>query len=167
MVDDPALVEVRDALRRGLGEGLWGLALFGSAARGEARGEGDWDLLLVAQELPEKFLERHRFLRALLPSARRGKVSFIAKTCAEFEAGFPSYYLDVALDGIILLDRDGYLEGKLQRVRDLIREAGLRRRRVAGGFVWEWDRPPAGPWPLDWTGAYGLREGRPVPADAR
>ncbi|MGH7362033.1 MAG: nucleotidyltransferase domain-containing protein [Candidatus Methylomirabilales bacterium] len=167
MVERRALEEVRDALRAGLGEGLWGLVVFGSAARGEDRAGSDGDLLLVAEELPERFLERHRFLRALLPLARRGRVSFIGKARAEFEAGFPSYYLDVALDGIILADRDRYMEGKLQWIRDVIREAGLRRRRAPAGFVWEWDCPPAGPWRIDWTGAYGLREGRPVPAEAR
>ena len=167
MMGDPALTEVREGLRSGLAGRLWGLVLFGSAARGEAREGSDWDLLLVADELPEGFLERHRFLRALLPSACRGRVSFIAKSRAEFEAGFPSYYLDVALDGIVLLDRDRYTEGKLQRILDLMREAGLRRRRVPAGFVWEWERPPAGAWRIDWTGAYGLREGRPVPAETR
>jgi len=167
MVERRALEEVRDALRAGLGEGLWGLVLFGSAARGEAHEANDWDLLLVAEGLPEGFLERHRFLRALLPSAWRGRVSFIAKSRAEFEAGFPSYYLDVAVDGIVLLDRDRYMGGKLQRIREVMQEAGLRRRRVPPGFVWEWERPPAGAWRIDWTGVYGLREGRPVPAETR
>ena len=88
-VDDPALGEVREALRGGLGEGLLGLVLFGSAARWEAREGSDWDLLLVAEKLPDRFLKRQRFLRGLLPSARRGSLSFIAKTRAEFEGGSP------------------------------------------------------------------------------
>lgn len=167
MIDDPDLRDVVEALRRDLGEALCGLVLFGSAARGEARERSDWDLLLVAEELPARCMERHRFLRSLLPPARRGRASSIAKSPTEFEAGFPSYYLDVALDGVILLDRQGYMAEKLKRIREVIREAGLRRRRVKPGFVWEWEQPPAGAWRIDWTGAHGLGTGRSVPAEAR
>ena len=158
---------VVEGLRKALGAGIRGLVLFGSGARREAREGSDWDLLVVADELPGGLLERNRFLRSLVPPAWRGRVSFIAKTRAEFEGGFPSYYLDIALDGVILLDRDHYIEERLRRVRDMIQEAGLRRRRTAAGFVWEWDRPPAGAWRIDWTGVYGLAEGRPVPAGPR
>jgi predicted nucleotidyltransferase len=99
-----------EGLQHGLSEQLWGLVLFGSVARGEAKEGSDLDLLLVADGLPEKFTARMRHLRCLLPSALRGGVSFIAKTRAEFEAGFPSYYLDLALDGIILCDREDYMQ---------------------------------------------------------
>jgi predicted nucleotidyltransferase len=88
-----------EGLQHGLSEQLWGLVLFGSVARGEAQEGSDLDLLLVADGLPEKFTARMRHLRCLLPSALRGGVSFIAKTRAEFEAGFPSYYLHAAKAG--------------------------------------------------------------------
>jgi hypothetical protein len=59
-------------LQHGLSEQLWGLVLFGSVARGEARESSDLDLLLVADGLPEKFMARTRYLRRLLPTELQG-----------------------------------------------------------------------------------------------
>jgi predicted nucleotidyltransferase len=150
------LTPLVEGLRQGLSEQLWGLVLFGSVARGEAQARSDLDLLLVADGLPEKFTTRMRCLRRLLPSEFRGVASFIAKTRAEFEAGFPSYYLDIALDGIILYEREGYMQQKLARIRELMQTAGLRRQRTDDGFSWEWQKPPRGHWRIDWSGVYGL-----------
>jgi hypothetical protein len=145
-----------EGLKHGLSEKLWGLVLFGSVARGEARESSDLDLLLVADNLPEKFTARMRYLRCLLPDELRGSVSFIARTRAEFEAGFPSYYLDIGLDGIILYDRANYMQQKLARIRELMKTAGLKRHRTDYGFSWEWQKPPGGHWRIDWSGVYGL-----------
>ncbi len=116
----------------------------------------DLDILIIADELPVKFTARMQLLRGVLPSEVRGKVSLIAKTRAEFEAGFPSYYLDLAVDGIILFDRDAYMKKRLERVRSLMQTAGLTRRRTDYGFLWQWRKPPTGHWRIDWSGVHGL-----------
>jgi predicted nucleotidyltransferase len=150
------LAPLVEGLKYGLSQTLWGLVLFGSVARGEAKESSDLDLLLVADDLPEKFTARTRYLRGMLPSDLRGTVSFIAKTRAEFEAGFPSYYLDLALDGIILYDREEYLRKKLAHIRELMQTAGLTRQRAEDGFSWQWQKPPRGHWRIDWSGVYGF-----------
>ena len=145
-----------EGLQHGLAENLWGLVLFGSVARGEAKESSDLDLLLVADNLPEKFIARTQYLRCVLPGEIRGSASFIAKTRAEFEAGFPSYYLDLALDGIILYDCENYMHQRLARIRELLKTAGLKRQRTDYGFCWEWQKPPRGHWRIDWSGVYGF-----------
>jgi predicted nucleotidyltransferase len=151
-----ALSPLVESVKQGLPGNLWGLVLFGSVARGEARESSDLDLLLVADSLPEKFTARMRYLRCFLPGDLRGAVSFIAKTREEFEAGFPSYYLDLALDGVILYDREDYMQQKLVRIRELTKTAGLRRQHTDDGFSWEWQQPPRGHWRIDWSGVYGF-----------
>jgi Nucleotidyltransferase domain len=146
---------VVEALINGLPGTLWGVVLFGSAARAEATETSDLDLLVVADDLPEAFGERVRLLRRLAPTPLRGKIALIAKTRNEFEAGFPSYYLDLGLDGIVLYDQEWYMEGKIERIRELIEVAGLTRRRIDHGFVWRWREPPAGHWRIDWSGVHG------------
>ena len=150
------LDSMADALRAQLGESLWALVLFGSAARGDAIDSSDLDIFVVADSLPDRITARARLLRSLIPNPIVGRTSFIAKTRAEFEQGFPSYYLDLALDGIILFDRDRYMSSRLERIRSLIQDAGLIRLRTEYGFFWRWAKPPAGPWRIDWSGVYGL-----------
>jgi len=150
------LDSMADALRAQLGESLWALVLFGSAARGDAIDSSDLDIFVVADSLPDRITARARLLRSLIPNPIVGRTSFIAKTRDEFEQGFPSYYLDLALDGIILFDRDRYMSSRLERIRSLIQDAGLIRLRTEYGFFWRWAKPPAGPWRIDWSGVYGL-----------
>jgi len=150
------LREVVEALRREFGSGLRGVVLFGSRARGEARPESDWDLLVVADSLPSSPLERGKVLRRALLPRWRGRAVITAKTTQEFETEFPSYYLDVATDGQILFDRDGYLQERLALIRQRIKEAGLRRQKKGRDFLWAWETPPQGPWQINWGGVHGL-----------
>lgn len=138
------------ALRTALGDQLIAVVLFGSRARGEASAESDWDLLVIAEGLPERQFERHLFLKQLLPSGCRGAVSMLAKTPQEFEAHLPSLYLDIAVDGQILYDPDGYAAKKLGALQRLIEASGLYRERTEAGDVWRWKKQPPNPWVLRW-----------------
>ena len=79
-------------------------------------------------------MKRYGRLRSLSKEEPEGGVSVLAKTQMDFEEGFPSFCLDLALDGVILYDTDGYMESKLRRIRKIIKETGLRRERIPGGF---------------------------------
>lgn len=124
--------------------------LFGSRARGDASPGSDWDLLVVANGLPEHPLERHRLIKSHLPPEIRAQVAVIAKTPAELEARLQALYLDIALDGEILFDRGDYAAIRLAMVQDIIERAGLRRERTPYGDIWQWRDPPRGEWSLEW-----------------
>lgn len=144
------LDEVVEALKQELGERLIAVVLFGSHARGEAEAKSDWDLLVLARDLPARVFPRHRFLKKMLPAMWRGSISVLAKTPTEFEASVPALYLDIALDGVILYDPTGYAEEKLGQLRALIREKGLRREQTGRDFAWQWTEFPGFNWTLDW-----------------
>lgn len=140
-----------EALRQGLGDALLAVVLFGSRARGEARENSDWDLLVLSDGLARDTFTRHLALKRLLPPDDRSALSLMAKTPDEFEAHLPALYLDVALDGKVLYDPKGYAERRLAQLRNLIEQGGLRRRRTPDGDVWEWDAPPLHPCRLEWS----------------
>ncbi len=149
---EAALAPVVSALQDGLGDDLVALVLFGSRARGDAHEESDWDLLVVAGQLPQRTFQRHLHLKRMLPSLWRGQVSILAKTPAEFEAGLPALFLDIALDGIILDDTDNYMSGRLARLRELMREGGLYREQRGRDLIWQWREFPGLGRQLTWKG---------------
>lgn len=134
-----------------LGGDLRGLALFGSRARGGAREDSDVDVLLIADRLPEDLLERAELLRAVRAGlAITPCVQILARTAEHFEEDVTPLHLDLALDARVLYERDGYLTRKIERLRSLIREAGLHRKP---NLFWEWSTPPARPdWAITWDG---------------
>ena len=146
------LNQVVKALKQGLDDRLIAAVLFGSRARGESHEESDWDLLVIARDLPPRPFPRLRFLKAMMPAIWRGRISLLAKTQDEFEASLPALYLDIALDGVVLYDSQGYTQEKLTRLRKLIDEGGLRRVSVGRDFVWQWETFPGFDWTLDWRG---------------
>lgn len=147
-----SLRPVVQALRRQPDLDLIALVLFGSRARGDDQPESDWDLLVVACKMPEKPFQRHLHLKTVLPVAWRGKISLLAKTPSEFAADLSALYLDIALDGLILHDTDGYLQRHLARLQRLIREQGLRREQRGHDLIWGWKTFPGPGWQLIWEG---------------
>lgn len=144
------LQPVVEALQQGLGEDLVAVVLFGSRARGDARPESDWDLLLLANQLPTPFFARHHYLQKCLPPDWVGQVSILAKTTTEFAAGISSLFLDIALDGIILYDPTQYAAKQLAYLQKLIQQKGLYRQQSQNEFMWLWRNPPGLKWRLDW-----------------
>ena len=146
----PQMAATLSALKEGLRDRLVAVVLFGSRARGEANEHSDWDLLLVAHDLPRKPFQRHLQLKQMLPADWRGKVAILAKTPSELESYLSSLFLDIALDGIILYDSQDYMASRLARLRRLIRDQGLQRTQMQRDLVWRWQRFPGFNWSLDW-----------------
>lgn len=143
----PSLVA---ALKEALGERLVALILFGSRARREAHPGSDWDVFLIATELPRRFWERHLQLKQALPAEFRGAVSLLAATTREFESRISSLYLDLALEGQILYDPEGYATRRLAALRQRIAELGLKRQQTPAGSRWKWSKKPPRDWMLGW-----------------
>jgi predicted nucleotidyltransferase len=138
------------ALQEGLGERLVAVVLYGSRARDQAREASDWDLFVIATDLPARLWERHLLLKRFLPALYRGAVSLLAKTPQEFEKKIFSLYLDIAQDGKILFDPQGYAHRRLAALQRLMAETGLYRKESRGGQVWRWQQKPRQPWELQW-----------------
>lgn len=139
-----------------LGKELVSIVLFGSRARGEGTGRSDWDIFILAEDLPEHPFERQFFLREMVPKEFPFQISILPKTKEEFEKDFLSIYLDIAMDGIILFDRDHYIQKKLQKIKAIIQEAGLKRTRKFNSLIWTWKDQPRVGWRIDWSGVYGF-----------
>jgi hypothetical protein len=77
-------------------------------------------------------------------------VAVIAKTPEEFESYLSDLFLDIALDGVILHDTDGYMAERLARLHQLIQAQGLRREQQEGELVWRWEEFPGSDWSLEW-----------------
>lgn len=144
------LEQVVRVFREELGKSLLGIALFGSTARGEARSDSDWDILIIAKELPANAFERQMYLRSLLPREVGTKASVMAKTKEEFEGKLLPVHLDIATDGMILFDPEGYLERKFEQIRRILEKEGLIRKKIHNTWVWVWKKSRGRDWELDW-----------------
>lgn len=137
-------------LHAGLGDRLISVVLFGSRARDEATEGSDWDLLVIAEGLPESLFQRRLSLKRMLSPACRGAISILARTPQEFESHLSSLSLDIALDGQIIYDPRGYAARQLSSLRNSAQRAGLSRNRTEAGDVWEWQTEPVGAWDTIW-----------------
>ena len=130
------------------GARLRSLAVFGSVGRGTPRLDSDLDLLLVVDDLPRgrvprvrdfDAVERLAWERLADPDMPRPRLSPVFKTPAELEEGSP-LLLDMIEDARVLVDRDGLLRARLDRLRARLAELGARR--IWRGDAWYWDLKP-------------------------
>ena len=129
-----------------LGDVLVSIVLFGSVARGQARSNSDIDLLLVADGIPRRLAERRRPFLESWERARAARAlhdvewSLVVKSTAEARVRIP-LYLDIAEEGILILDRDGFFQDVLAGMRARMRQLGSRRVFLDDGS-WYWDLKP-------------------------
>ncbi len=123
-------------LRDVLGDRLRAVVLYGSQARGDARPSSDWDVLVIAEGLPDGTLARHLALKRALPDDCRAIISIIAKTPDELSNAATALFLDIALDGRILYDPYGIASRWIGRLRLMMQNEGLRRERTPAGDIW-------------------------------
>jgi predicted nucleotidyltransferase len=147
-----SLDHIVECFKGHLGKNLVSIVLFGSRARGDAREGSDWDLFIIAKNLPAKPFKRLLYVREPLVGQFDEKICIIAKTPEEVMSAFPSLFLDLSLDGIVLYDREGFFETLRERMRKIISTAGLTRKRDNGEYHWEWKAPPKGGWEITWSG---------------
>jgi predicted nucleotidyltransferase len=142
-----ALIDATEAAcRRLYGRRLVALAVFGSVARGTQRHDSDIDLLIVARGLPDGRMPRvyefeaveQALAREFARAAEAGvhtSLSPVFKTPTELEAGSP-LLLDMTDQARLLYDPEEILAGRLERLRQRLRELGSRRVRSGGGYYW-------------------------------
>lgn len=140
-----------EAYKAHLGANLISIMLFGSRARGDYTESSDYDILIIAKSLPERHLARMGYIRAPLSNFEE-KVSIIAKTPEEFDSCFPPLYLDMAMDGKILIDKERFMEKRLKKIMKIIENSTLNRVKKDDELFWRWKSPKKPGWELDWGG---------------
>lgn len=104
--------------------------LFGSWAKGSEAPDSDIDLLIVADGINTK---RHRrgieiaYIKHCLPGL---SLDILLLTMEEALSNFRNHnplFLDIAEEGIIILDKDNLLKDLLLEIREYIRQRGIKR----------------------------------------
>ena len=136
-----------------LGDRLISIVLFGSRASGAAHGQSDYDILIVAEGLPQNLFERLKFMRTPITGNFQEKISLIAKTPDEIGNNFSSLYLDLGLDSFIIYDKI-FFQKKKNKILEIIKQAGLIREKDGDIFRWRWQKQPIGIWEINWSGVH-------------
>jgi predicted nucleotidyltransferase len=113
---------------------LEGLVLFGSASRGDLWETSDIDLLLVVRDGIEITRDLYRKWEAASVWNERVSPQFVALPETEETAG--GVWLEAAIDGIVLWDRDLRVSRLLGQLRRAMAEGRLIRRYAHGQPYW-------------------------------
>jgi hypothetical protein len=131
--------EARSAVTRAfdvVGKGLLGVVAFGSWARQELAAHSDLDLLIVVEE-------RIGIERSLYRGWDEAPVIWEGHAVEPHFAHLPApgarisgFWAEVALDGLVLFDKDLVVSRSLARIRRRIASGEVTRRRIHGHSYW-------------------------------
>ena len=138
------IIEARKTLQKR----LVSACLFGSTARGNAEQTSDIDILMIAEDLPEGLISRNRTIENVQETVRKsapaqalrkmGQSTLISPIifAPEEASKHPPIMLDIIDDGIILHDREEFLERILDDIRNRLKELGARKVKTQKGWYW-------------------------------
>jgi predicted nucleotidyltransferase len=135
-----------------LGDHLISMVLFGSHARGDSKATSDYDLFIIAEQLPSRPFQRMLFIRKPLTGQFEQKLCIIAKTPEEVLKYFPPLLLDIGEDRIVLFDRNDFFKKLQERIKNIIDQACVQRKEAHKEFYWEWQNPSKKGWEITWSG---------------
>lgn len=142
------LTEFMRLLREEFGDRVASVVLFGSIARGTARPDSDIDVCVVIRGLPASRYRRHQLLTPVLERLRQTAaykdlvqrhympdIAAILYTPEDVQATKP-IFLDLAEEGVLLQD-DGTMRAKLDRLRERMQALGTRKVMLENGtYYW-------------------------------
>lgn len=125
------IVNVLAEKLQGLSQDIVAAALFGSWAKGKAKEESDIDLLIVSENVHPRRRKRIqdviRLRKTLSPDLPLDILLVTRKECQENFKNHNPLFLDIACEGIILFDPEGFLQSLIEETRAYIRTRGLVR----------------------------------------
>ena len=107
-----------------------GAVVFGSQVKGTATESSDYDILIVAEGIDPKRHRRGREILLIKKALLRLPLDIILMTPAEVDSNFRNHnplFLDIAEDGILILDKDNFLRDLMLETREYIRQRGIER----------------------------------------
>ena len=141
-----------EVLKNIFGDDFKALALFGSAAREEETEYSDIDLFAIIENIPQSHFKRSTLFNRISALNFKRRMLILSKTEREFISHFPSLYLDLDLDGHVLYDRNDFLRARFNKIKNLIKQAELSRKRLNENIVWKFKNKPKSGWELTWDG---------------
>lgn len=114
-----------------------GVIFFGSRSTGRAAPDSDFDLLIVAENINPK---RHRRGQEILAIKRRlplVPLDILLLSTAEVISNFKNHnplFLDIAEDGVVLLDRNNFLKNLLEDTKKYIAYRNIKRLKSGWEF---------------------------------
>ena len=129
-----------DAVLARFRDKVLGIALYGSYARGLARTNSDVDILIVLDR--SQSLDRDIYNALAEPNGKFAPFFVYLPDESEQPRGL---WLEVALDGIVLFDRDFVLNRYLSRLRRAIAQGSVRRKSTHGHAYWVHDNVKVSP----------------------
>jgi predicted nucleotidyltransferase len=147
---DNLLKALLDVCMEHYGKRLVSLAVYGSVGRGTPRPDSDIDVLVVAEDLPRGRINRIVEFRAVEIKFRERQtkisgnggpreLSPVIKSPEEVGIGSP-LFLDMIEDARILFDQNGFLQARLDLLKERLRVLGSKR--IWKGSAWYWDLKP-------------------------
>lgn len=131
---DPEVMEVVEELQRWLFPSLTAIVLFGSRARGDEWCDSDYDLLVILDRSRPISRDLYRELDQRIDS------KLVSPHFAHLPQGkedISNLFLEIALDGRVLLDTTGATTRFLRDLKDRIASGAYRRAMIHGQPVWE------------------------------
>ncbi len=112
-----------------------GAVAFGSRVKGSESPYSDFDLLVMAEGINPKLHRRTDEISRLKRSLPSQPLDILLLTSKEVVSNFENHnplFLDIAEDGVVLLDKTGLLNTLIEKTRDYIKIKGIKR--LEGGW---------------------------------
>jgi len=135
--------EILNSILRGYDGDAEGVVLFGSTAREETDSMSDLDVLIFTKDEEENRIKRDlRAYLALEPVRAKYRLDTTVVTLKIDEVrDVTPLLMNVAYDGVTLLDSSGRVGKLLGRIRKAVEKAGFVRYKIGDAYGWKSKRP--------------------------